>query len=98
MWLASLAHAAGLDGTWVFQGPNGELIARIEVKGSALAGSIEIDGVLNLTISQEEGPNQRAASLPLQFQRMKPGQAEKPVPSAPGSGGDPRLVGIRIRI
>jgi hypothetical protein len=129
MWIASLAGAAGLTGTWVFEGPNGELITIIEVKGSRLTGNIEIDGqsiiqlkgtvrgnvgrgsalsnngngefeakadgdVLDLTISQEEGPDQRAASLPLKFQRMKPGQAALSDSSTPGAGaGDARLVG-----
>lgn len=47
----------------------------------------EVSGnTLSITISQKDGPNQKAARLPLVLQRA--GTLE-----AKGSGGDPRLVG-----
>jgi hypothetical protein len=129
LWLAPLAHGAGLAGTYAMEGQAGTIIAKIEAKGTVLTGTIDFGGqvtinlvgaakgnsgrgtassrdgtgefeaivegdILNLTISQQDGPNQRAATLPLQLQRIKAGVAAKPAPSAPRDGaGDPRLVG-----
>jgi hypothetical protein len=126
LWFASLAGAAGLAGTYVLQGQQGPVVAKIEVRGTSLTGSIDLAGqgtmvltgavagnrahgtvssqdgsgtfeaavkgdVLDLTIAQEDGPNQRAARLPLQFQRVQPSAA---TPGAPkDSAGDARLVG-----
>ena len=129
LWFASTAGAAGFAGTYVLQGQQGPIVAKIEVRGTALTGSIDLagqgtmkltgavtgnrargaasskdgtgtfeatveDDILDLTIAQEDGPNQRAARLPLQIQRVQPGAATKPSRGAPKDGaGDARLVG-----
>ena len=71
--------------------------ARGAVSSKDGAGTFEaaVEGdILDLTIAQEDGPNQRAARLPLRFQRVQPGAATKPAPAAPKDGaGDARLVG-----
>lgn len=52
---------------------------------------------LELVLSQEDGPNQRAARLPLSFRRVQaaapPVPGGKPAPAAGDAGGDGRLVG-----
>lgn len=128
--LGSVANAAGLAGTYVLQGSEGQLVIRFELKGSALTGAMEsggsyvvdfvgtaqgnaargtvtskdgagsfeatVDGdILNVVLSQPAGPNQQAATLPLQLRRA---EASKPAAgtsakTAAESGGDPRLVG-----
>ena len=129
LWFAFSAGAAGLAGTYLLQGQQGAVVAKIEVSGTAFTGSIDLAGqgtmkltgtvngnrargavastdgigtfeaavegdILHLVIAQEDGPNQRAARLPLQFQRVRPGAATNPSPDAPKDGaGDPRLVG-----
>ena len=54
-----------------------------------LEAAVEGD-ILDLTIAQGDGPNQRVARLPLQFQRLQPGAATKPPPAATkdGTGGE----------
>ncbi len=44
LWFASNAAAAGLAGTCVLQGQQGLIVAKIEVSGTALAGSIDPAG------------------------------------------------------
>jgi hypothetical protein len=126
------AQEGGLPGTYVLDAGGGTLVARIEMKGSTLTGTIDVNGkpslrlagvakgnvsrgtivsndgagtyeaivegdILKLTISQEAGPNQRAATVPFQFRRADGVSGGKPpVPTqAPSKGGagDPRLVG-----
>ncbi len=128
--LGSAAQAAGLAGTYVLLGSDGQLVIRFEVKGIALTGAMEsgdryvvdfagtaqgnaargtvtskdgagtfeatVDGdLLNIVLSQPAGPNQQAATLPLQLRRADgstPSASARPKsPSEPG--GDPRLVG-----
>jgi hypothetical protein len=54
---------------------------------------------LELVLSQDDGPNQRAARLPLSFRRVQaaasspPVSGGKPVPAPGDAGGDARLVG-----
>lgn len=52
---------------------------------------------LELVLSQEDGPNQRAMRLPLSFRRVlaaaPPVPGGKPAPAAGDAGGDARLVG-----
>ncbi len=59
-----------------------------------------VDGdVLDLVLSQEDGPNQRAATVPLQFRRAQAAvpppaaSAGKPAAAPRDAGGDARLVG-----
>lgn len=123
------AEAASLPGVYVIETPQGRIVAKLEVKGEKLTGSIDFGGkteiklagttqgdaasgtasskdgagsfeavvqgdTLNLTVSQQDGPNQKAAQLPLQFQRLvsKNNVPERPA-TAEDSAGDPRLVG-----
>ena len=118
---ASLAHAAGLGGTYIVESQQVRIVAQLEEKGTRLTGTIEFGGqarinllgvvientargtatskdgtgefeaevngdTLSIIISQKDGPNQKAARLPLLFQRAG-------TPNARGSGGDARLVG-----
>lgn len=120
-------HAAGLAGTYLLDGPGGQLTIRFEVKGNALTGAMETGGryvvdfagttqgptargtvtskdgmgtfeasvegdVLNVVLSQPAGPNQRAATLPLQLHRAAASKSGAVKPSG-SAGGDPRLVG-----
>jgi len=54
---------------------------------------------LELVLSQDDGPNQRAARLPLSFRRVQAaapppaGPGGKPAPAPADAGGDTRLVG-----
>jgi hypothetical protein len=131
----AFAQVAGLAGTYVMESPGGTFVARFDVKGSLLTGTIDIAGqpllrlsgaakgnhsrgtivskdgngeyeavvqgdLLTLTISQQEGPNQRAASMAFQFQRADAAAAASPPAPAPprpaqndGAAGDQRLVG-----
>lgn len=130
----AFAQVAGLPGTYVLDAGANSFVARFDVKGSVLNGTIDVNGkatltlsgpargnssrgtvlssdgngtyeaivqgdVLRLTISQEAGPNQRAATVPFVFRRADPIARGKPgtvgpAPSAAGGGaGDPRLVG-----
>lgn len=128
--LGPLAQAAGLAGTYVLQGSEGQLVIRFEVKGNALTGAMEsgnryvvdfvgtaqgnaargtvtskdgagtfeatVDGdILNVVLSQPAGPNQQAATLPLQLRRADASKstAGASTKTAAVSGGDPRLVG-----
>ena len=119
--MAVVAHAAGLDGSFVIQGPQGRVLAKLEVRGERLVGYVEFAGrsrinlvgsirgnsakgsatsrdgsgefeaqvegdTLNITLSQKDGPNQKAARLPLVLQREGPA----PAGTAPG---DRRIVG-----
>lgn len=124
------AQEAGLAGTYTLDAPGGRFVARIDVKGNALSGAIDLNGnrmldlagavngnysrgnvsskdgagtyeaqvsgnVLDLVISQQAGPRQRAATLPLKFRRAEAAAASKPVPggATDASVGDRRLVG-----
>ena len=132
--MVALAQIAGLPGTYVLEAGGGTSIARLEVTGSMLTGTIDVNGrstlrlagaakgnlsrgtvvssdgsgsyeavvegdVLTLRISQEDGPNQRAASVTFQFRRADAAVAAKPRAAPPtqaaqgGGAGDPRLVG-----
>lgn len=123
------SQVAGLPGTYTLDAPGGTFTARIDAKGTALAGTIDLDGkpllkldgvvngtysrgtvaskdgsgqyearvqgeVLQLLITQQAGPNQRAASLPMQFRRASAAAPAKP-PAGTGATpvGDRRLIG-----
>ncbi|MBX9962596.1 MAG: hypothetical protein K2Y35_06055 [Burkholderiales bacterium] len=126
------AQVAGLPGIYTLDAPGGTFTARIDVKGTALSGSIDLNGkpmlnlsgavngtysrgtvsskdgngqyeaqvqgdVLQLLITQQAGPKQRAASLPMQFRRASAAAttAKPPTTSGPvdASVGDQRLIG-----
>jgi hypothetical protein len=125
------AQVAGLPGIYTLDAPGGTFTARIDVKGTILSGSIDLNGkpmlyldgavngtysrgtvsskdgkgqyeaqvqgdALQLLITQQAGPNQRAASLPMQFRRAGAATAAKPPATAgavDASVGDQRLIG-----
>lgn len=88
---------ARLTGTIEFGGHARINLAGVVTDNTARGSATSKDGAgefeaavngdtLSVTISQKDGPNQKAARLPLLFQRAG-------TPDAKGSGGDPRLVG-----
>ena len=124
------SQGAGLAGTYTLDAPGGTFTARIDVKGTVLSGTIDLNGksvlnlsgavngtysrgtvaskdgngqyeaqlqgdVLQLLISQQAGPNQRAATLPMQFRRTGAAAAKPPPVAAPpdAAAGDQRLIG-----
>lgn len=65
LWFASNAGAAGLAGSYVLQGRQGLIVAKIEVRGTALTGSIDLagQGTMKLT-GAVTGNRARGAIMP----------------------------------
>ncbi len=88
--------AATLSGTVSGDKASGRAVS----SGGEGSFAIALSGdVLRLTLSQEDGPQQRAGSLPMEFRRAGAAAAAPPPvvpPASPSAGdvaGDPRLVG-----